>query len=346
MAHRGGNIDNEASWRRGPTGHTRDHGNEQSLTAPLPANGEFVGRWKRIDKSNALSILYGATAPYSFFIEWSQDGKVKDPNPFITITPGAVFANGLYITMSNLETFHGPWYRVRVKNEATPQAFAGAVITILPQPFPGHRIPVLGGIPLLGNGPLTLATQWGKNGAGWKALLVKETGEVDQPALEAKLQQVIDKLTQVFGAVDGLEFTAENVRLDAAQINLSTDQVEQKLDLVKQSIDLMRAGDTLAHMSDAGSFVVRATPGIISRVIINRYVTNAAVTLTLYDAATEAQKTPANVIGVIQVGLSIVGLAVPPPPMNLAYNGVLQRGLTAVLSAGGADITIGHRGSE
>jgi hypothetical protein len=51
-------------------------------------------------------------------------------------------------------------------------------------------------------------------------------------------QELLDVLDNIYGAVDGLELTTENINLNANQINLSTDEVEQLLkDILKKLTD-------------------------------------------------------------------------------------------------------------
>lgn len=55
------------------------------------------------------------------------------------------------------------------------------------------------------------------------------TRDCDRTALIAMLQNQYNELVKIFGAVDGLEITADQINLNAEQINLSTDELEQLL---------------------------------------------------------------------------------------------------------------------
>jgi hypothetical protein len=51
--------------------------------------------------------------------------------------------------------------------------------------------------------------------------------DCERDTLIQALNQQIAELVKIFGAVDGLELTTENIRIEAGQINLNTDQLEQ-----------------------------------------------------------------------------------------------------------------------
>lgn len=55
------------------------------------------------------------------------------------------------------------------------------------------------------------------------------TRDCDRTALIAMLQNQYNELVKIFGAVDDLEITAEQINLNAEQINLNTDELEQLL---------------------------------------------------------------------------------------------------------------------
>ena len=62
--------------------------------------------------------------------------------------------------------------------------------------------------------------------------------DCDREALITMLQTQLDELIKIYGAVDGLELTTENIRIEAGQINLSTDEVEALLTQIKELIAL------------------------------------------------------------------------------------------------------------
>ncbi len=64
------------------------------------------------------------------------------------------------------------------------------------------------------------------------------TKDCDREALIAMLQTQLNELIKIYGAVDGLELTTENIRIEAGQINLSTDEVEALLTQIKDLIAL------------------------------------------------------------------------------------------------------------
>jgi predicted nucleic acid-binding Zn-ribbon protein len=64
------------------------------------------------------------------------------------------------------------------------------------------------------------------------------TKDCDREALIEMLQTQLDELIKIYGAVDGLELTTENIRIEAGQINLSTDEVEALLTQIKDLIAL------------------------------------------------------------------------------------------------------------
>jgi len=64
------------------------------------------------------------------------------------------------------------------------------------------------------------------------------TKDCDREALIEMLQTQLDELIKIYGAVDGLELTTENIRIEAGQINLNTDQVETLLTQINDLIAL------------------------------------------------------------------------------------------------------------
>lgn len=68
-----------------------------------------------------------------------------------------------------------------------------------------------------------------ENALGASCATPMNTKDCDREAL-------IEKLNDIYEAVDGLELTTENIRIEAGQINLNTDEVEQKLDNVVDTI--------------------------------------------------------------------------------------------------------------
>jgi surface protein len=68
------------------------------------------------------------------------------------------------------------------------------------------------------------------------------TKDCDRPELLAMLQTQLDELIKIYGAVDGLELTTENIRIEAGQINLNTDQVEALLQQIKELLDANTTG--------------------------------------------------------------------------------------------------------
>jgi hypothetical protein len=59
------------------------------------------------------------------------------------------------------------------------------------------------------------------------------TKDCDREELLDKLNEQLAELVKIYGAVDGLELTTENIRIEAGQINLNTDQVEELLTQIK-----------------------------------------------------------------------------------------------------------------
>ena len=64
------------------------------------------------------------------------------------------------------------------------------------------------------------------------------TKDCDREELMAQLELQLAELVKIYGAVDGLELTTENIRIEAGQINLSTDEVEALLSQIKDLIAL------------------------------------------------------------------------------------------------------------
>ena len=64
---------------------------------------------------------------------------------------------------------------------------------------------------------------------------VKDCG---RDALIAMLQTQLDELVKIYGAVDGLELTTENIKIEAGQINLNTNEVESLLTQINNLIAL------------------------------------------------------------------------------------------------------------
>lgn len=58
-------------------------------------------------------------------------------------------------------------------------------------------------------------------------------GTIDGAATEVTLAQVLTKLQDIYGAVDGLEVTAENIEMNADTLNLNTDEVESLLQTIR-----------------------------------------------------------------------------------------------------------------
>lgn len=62
--------------------------------------------------------------------------------------------------------------------------------------------------------------------------------DCERDTLIEVLNQQIAELVKIFGAVDGLELTTENIRIEAGQINLNTDNLENLLVQINNLVDL------------------------------------------------------------------------------------------------------------
>jgi hypothetical protein len=78
----------------------------------------------------------------------------------------------------------------------------------------------------------------GANELGASCTKPMNTKDCDRDALIAMLQTQIDELVKIYGAVDGLELTTENIKIEAGQINLNTNEVESLLTQINNLIAL------------------------------------------------------------------------------------------------------------
>lgn len=81
-----------------------------------------------------------------------------------------------------------------------------------------------------------------------------------QKANEVTLQLVLDKLVDIFAAVDGLEVTAGNIEINADTLNLQTDEVEDLLRSVRDRLPaaLDPDGGVKVHLQNAVDMTDRA----------------------------------------------------------------------------------------
>jgi hypothetical protein len=71
-------------------------------------------------------------------------------------------------------------------------------------------------------------------------------------ASDAVLAQCLTKLGDIFGAVDGLELTAQNIELNGAEVGLNTDEVESLLRTLRDNLGLTTDAEATGDGSLSG----------------------------------------------------------------------------------------------